>query len=77
MAGTRRQVNARRVFGVQKFDGRSIARRPPSFKVLAPVLPGDTLALRVTAQRNSLQFELTRGDITVARGQLSPLRSAT
>ena len=46
-------------------------------KFLAPVLPGDTLALRVTAQRNSLQFELTRGDITVARGQLSPLRSAT
>ena len=45
-------------------------------KFLSPVLPGDTLALNVTTQGNSLQFELTRGDITVARGQLSPLRAA-
>ena len=45
-------------------------------KFLSPVLPGDTLALNVTTQGNSLQFELTRGDIAVARGQLSPLRAA-
>ncbi len=43
-------------------------------KFLAPVSPGDTLALSVTPQGNSLQFELTRGETTVARGQLSPLK---
>ncbi len=46
-------------------------------KFLAAVLPGDTLALHVTAQSTSLQFELLRGDTAVARGQLSPLRAAT
>jgi acyl-coenzyme A synthetase/AMP-(fatty) acid ligase len=46
-------------------------------KFLAPVLPGDTLALRVSAQANSLRFELMRGDTAVARGQLSPVPSAT
>jgi acyl-coenzyme A synthetase/AMP-(fatty) acid ligase len=46
-------------------------------KFLAPVLPGDTLALNVTTRGNSLQFELIRGDTPVARGQLSPLRAAT
>jgi acyl-coenzyme A synthetase/AMP-(fatty) acid ligase len=45
-------------------------------KFLAPVLPGDTLALAVTARGNSLQFELTRDGAAVARGQLSPVRSA-
>ncbi len=43
-------------------------------KFLAPVLPGDTLALAVTTQGSVLQFELKRGDTTVARGQLSPLK---
>lgn len=46
-------------------------------KFLAPVLPGDTLTLGVTPHGNSLQFELTRDGAPVARGQLSPLRSAT
>jgi len=46
-------------------------------KFLAPVLPGDTLALKVTTQGDSLQFELTRGDTALARGQLSPLRAPT
>jgi hypothetical protein len=41
------------------------------------VLPGDTLTLGVTPHGNSLQFELTRDGAPVARGQLSPLRSAT
>jgi acyl-coenzyme A synthetase/AMP-(fatty) acid ligase len=43
-------------------------------KFLAPVLPGDTLALSVTAAVSALQFELKRGDVVVARGQLSPLK---
>lgn len=43
-------------------------------KFLAPVLPGDTLSLTVTAQGNALQFDLKRGDTPVARGQLSPLK---
>ena len=43
-------------------------------KFLAPVLPGDTLALAVTAQGNGLRFELTRDNTPVARGQLSPLK---
>jgi acyl-coenzyme A synthetase/AMP-(fatty) acid ligase len=43
-------------------------------KFLAPVLPGDTLSLTVTAQGSALQFELRRGDTPVARGQLSPLK---
>jgi acyl-coenzyme A synthetase/AMP-(fatty) acid ligase len=43
-------------------------------KFLAPVLPGDTLALHVTEQGQRLQFELTRGDTAVARGQLSSLK---
>jgi acyl-coenzyme A synthetase/AMP-(fatty) acid ligase len=43
-------------------------------KFLAPVLPGDTLALAVTRHCSALQFELKRGDTTVARGQLSPLK---
>jgi acyl-coenzyme A synthetase/AMP-(fatty) acid ligase len=42
-------------------------------KFLAPVLPGDTLALVVTAQGKALQFELTRDGAPVARGQLSPM----
>jgi acyl-coenzyme A synthetase/AMP-(fatty) acid ligase len=43
-------------------------------KFLAPVLPGDTLALHVTPHGSGLQFELIRGETTVARGQLSPLQ---
>ncbi len=44
-------------------------------KFLAPVLPGDTLALQISAQGNDgWQFELKRGDTAVARGQLSPLK---
>jgi acyl-coenzyme A synthetase/AMP-(fatty) acid ligase len=43
-------------------------------KFLAPVLPGDTLALAVTTQGSALQFELKRGDVIVARGQLSALK---
>jgi acyl-coenzyme A synthetase/AMP-(fatty) acid ligase len=43
-------------------------------KFLAPVSPGDTLALAVTTQGSALQFELKRGDTAVARGQLSPLK---
>jgi acyl-coenzyme A synthetase/AMP-(fatty) acid ligase len=45
-------------------------------KFLAPVLPGDTLALTVTAQGSALQFELTRQGKPVARGQLSALAAA-
>jgi acyl-coenzyme A synthetase/AMP-(fatty) acid ligase len=43
-------------------------------KFLAPVLPGDALALNVKTQANSLHFELMRGETVVARGQLSPLK---